>query len=100
MAFELLPRCAAIGGFIYPTAWTAAGKTPRSPHFLIQRGIKHVRICRRECHIDRARFVVPIENLLPRLPCVGRAEYAALFVWSIRVANRRNKNNIRIVRID
>ena len=50
--------------------------------------------------IHRARAIVLIEDLLPRLSAVARTEHAALRVRPVRMAQRRYVNDIGIRRID
>ena len=48
----------------------------------------------------RARILILVQHLLERLAAVGRAEDAALRVRSVRMAEHRDEEPVRILRID
>ena len=53
-----------------------------------------------ECDVDPAGVFIFIENLLPGLPAVNGAKDAALGIWTIRMAKRRNQHAVGIFWID
>src|SRR5207302_5048438 len=64
------------------------------------RGKKNVRILRIEDHVDGAGAIVKIENLLPGLAAVARAKNPAIRVGAVGVAERGDKYNIGIRRMN
>ena len=92
---------AAIGRAIEPAAgavrwWVNA---PRRTARLPERGVECRRILRIECQIDRAGVFVVEEDFLPGFSAVSRAKDAALPVWAVRMAERRDVNDVRVMRI-
>ena len=51
-------------------------------------------------HINRAGFVVLVENFLPGSAAIGRPENAAFLVRTIRMSQRGDKSNVRILWMD
>ncbi len=94
--FEALPGCSAIARAIEPAARAAARHAPRRAPCLPQRCKQNVGIMRIESHVDAASVFVLVQNFLPGLTAVGRAEDAALRVRTIGMAEGRNKCNVRI----
>src|SRR5580704_1314833 len=95
VAFEFFPGCAAVGGFVKSAAGTAAIERPGSAAGLPERGEEDVRIGGIEGDVNRARFVVEIENFLPGFAAVGGSEDAAIGIGSIGVAERGDEKDIR-----
>jgi hypothetical protein len=58
------------------------------------------RVPRVEGHVRRARVLVFVEHLLKRPAAVGRSENAPFFVWAVRMTQRRDKEPVRIARVD
>src|SRR5206468_7787739 len=63
-------------------------------------GVEDARVRRIERQVDRAGVATHVEDAVPRLAAVARAEHAALLVWPERVAHRRDVDEIGIVRMD
>src|SRR5256884_440965 len=99
-AFQALPRRALVIRTVEAVFRAAAverpGRAPAFPH----RGKKNVRILRIEDHVDGAGAIVKIENLLPGLAAVARAKNPAIRVGAVGVAERGDKYNIGIRRMN
>ncbi len=67
---------------------------------LPQRGIKNVGVGRIEGDVDAAALRILIEDLLPGLAAILRAEDAALFVIGKGMTQRSDEGDVRILRID
>ena len=111
---QLAPRVAAIRGFVEPASRRvdhfavarrederlAAANLPRRNPRRPEIGINDLWIRRIEDQISRAGVFVLVENLLPTQPAVGRTKNAALRIRAIRMSDGRDKNAIRVARID
>ncbi len=100
VAFDLCPRRATVGGAINSAARSAAHHRIRCAIRLPQRSVQNARIRRIEDHIDRAGLVIFVENFLPGLAAICRAKHSPLGVRSICVPQRRDENNVGILRMD
>ena len=85
---------------VQSAARAAAIHAPRRALCLPQRGEENVGIARIECDVDAAGLRVLVQDLLPGLAAVARAEDAALFVVAKRMSQRRDEGDVRIFRID
>ena len=61
---------------------------------------KNIGIVRIEGHVDASGVLIFVENFLPGLAAIGRAENTALGVRSVGMAERGHENDVRIVGID
>ena len=96
----MLPGVAAIGGAIKPAPFAPAREKPRLPPHLPERGEQSVRIVRVENDIDRAGVLVFAQDFRPGLAAIGRAKNSALVVRPIGMPEGRDKNDVRIFRMD
>ena len=93
---------AAVGRFVESAARAVIAaigrprRTARGPHA----GKDHLRVSRIEHEINRPGIFIFIENLLPGLAAVERAENATLGIRTIRMPERGDKNAVRILGID
>jgi len=98
---ELIPGRAPVGGFE-----DAVGRATESASFdealllLPEHRVDDVRIRRIDAHVIAAGVFVLIENFLEGLSAVGGAEYPALLVWPVRMAERGDEQAIGICWID
>src|SRR5581483_853628 len=101
-ARDARPGVAAVGGFVYAAAGAVRRwiHVPGRPPGLPQRGEQRACIVGREDDVDRARVRIRPEDLLPVRAAVARAEYAALRVGSVRMAERGDVDEVRVARID
>src|SRR5207302_5534990 len=97
---EPFPGRAAVFRSIQAAPRPAAGEKPRLSSRLPERGKDNVRVVRIEHDVDAARVLVFAQNFRPCLAAVGRAKNSALLIWTERMAERRDKNDIGILRID
>src|SRR4029077_3674918 len=96
----LTPSIASIGRLEETTSRTTAREHPRgtiSLPYCCEHGSRVVGIQRK---VNCARTAVREENPLPGFSTVSRAEYAALFVRTKRMAERRHVNHFGIDRIN
>ncbi len=100
VAFEFLPGGAAIGGAIEAAAGAAAVEAPRSAAHLPERGVDDVGIGGIEGEIDAAGLGIFVENFLPGLAAILRAEDAALFVVGEGMAEGGDEGDVGIFGID
>src|ERR1051325_5081723 len=100
IARQLRPCVAAVRRFEDAGAGAAALQSPGLTDNLPESGVENIGVCRVEDEIDRARLVVTIENLLPGLAAVFRAEDAALSVRAEGVPERRDVDDIRVARVN
>ena len=97
---ELRPALPAIDRAVEAAPRTAPVETPPRALPLVHRGEDRVGVARVHRKIDRARVLVDVEDLLPGLTPVLRAEDAALLVRPPQVAHRRHVHHVRIARMD
>ena len=97
---DVLPGRAAIVRAVEAAARASARHAPRSAPCLPQRRKKNVWIMRIEGYIDAAGVFVFVENLLPCLSAVGRAEDAAFGVRPVGMPQGRDEGDIGIRRIN
>ena len=105
VAGELGPVIAAVGRLEQAAARAVRRRidAPRRAPRLPERGVDHVRIARLEGEVDRAGVAVvrrATRMLLPRRAAVARTEDAALRVRPVRMAERRDVDEVRIRRMD
>ena len=99
---QLLPRGAAVGRLEDAAARPVRrlirvpGRPPRIP----QAGVDDVGVRRIDHDVHRAEIVVLEQHLLPRLAAVARPEDAAIRIRRVQVADRRDEDDVRILRID
>ena len=97
---QLLPGRAAVGRL--EDAAVVRRVPPNAPFFdealllLPERRVDDVRIARIDADVVAADVLVLVEHLLERRAAVGRAEDAALGVRTVRMAERRDEQPIRI----
>src|SRR5499433_2050663 len=96
----MLPRGSTISGFVETTARAAAVQAPGSAVDLPERSKESVGIVWIKHYIDGAGFVVFEQNLLPGATAIYTAKYPTLFIVSVGVAERGNKDDIRVPGID
>src|SRR5581483_980100 len=77
----------------------AAGQAPGSAAGLPQRGEEGVGVVGVEGDVDRACLVVLVEDLLPALAAVARAEDAAFGVGAVSMAERGHEDHVGVARI-
>src|SRR2546429_4930346 len=85
---------------IKPAPRPPAKKPPRQAASLQEKSKNNIRFLRINFDVDPAGVFIFIENLLPRLPAVNGAKDAALGIWTIRMAKRRNQHAVGIFWID
>ena len=100
IAFESLPGDAAIFGSIKSAARPAAGKKPGLPTRLPERRKNDIGIMRIKDDIDSARVLIFAQNFRPRFPSIGRAKNPTLWIRTEDVPERRDENDVRVLRID
>ena len=99
---QRLPRRPAVGGLEEAAGRAGVrvvvlpGRLSRRPQHRVHR----LRVRRIEREVDRAGVLVLVEHLLERDAAVGGAEHAALLVRSVRMAERRDEQARRILRVD
>ena len=87
-------------GFVDSAARAAAGRYSRAceaPATAPHKACANFGI---EGDVDGAGLFIFVENLLPGLAAIGRAKDSALFVRPERMSERRDENDVGIVRID
>src|SRR5262249_23993689 len=99
-AFQPLPVRAAIGGFVYARARASVLQSPRITKTVVGRRVKRIRTAAVDDQIDRARVIIDVKNLFPRLPAISSFEDAALFISREEMAHRRHVNDVGIGWID
>ncbi len=101
-ARQRLPRRAAVGGLEQAARRPDVGVVvlPRALAGRPERRVHRLRVRRVEREIDRAGVLVFVENLLPGLSAVERAEHAALVVRTVRVAERGHEDAVGAERVD
>src|SRR5215470_12942307 len=92
----MLPGGPTISGFVEAATRAAAIQTPGSAVDLPERSKESVGIVRIKHYIDGAGFVVFEQNLLPGGATIRAAKYPALFIGSVGMTERGNKDDIRI----
>src|SRR5690348_2327061 len=100
MPSDALPSVSAIVSDEDPTAWTAAVAAPSFDIDLPSPCEESIRVLRIHRQIGRACVLVDEEHALPGLSTIFRAEDAALRLRAIARAERRHKDDVRIMRID
>ena len=100
ISLQLLPGHAAIFGAIQSAPRSAAGKIPGLPARLPHGREDDVRIVRVRRQINRARVLVLVENLGPRLAAIGGAKNSPLLIRSEGMTKGRDQNDVGIFRID
>src|SRR5262245_2932265 len=99
VAGDLFPRVAAVGALPdtgpRSAALQAVGRAFHPP----RRRINDARIVRVESQFERADFVVDEENLFPGEAAVTAAKDAALLVGAVQVAQRRDVEEVWILRM-
>src|SRR5260370_7938308 len=99
-AGDLLPTRAAVSGFVDRARSRGRSiRTPRRTLVMQKRSIDGLRIVRIGSEFDRANILVLIQNLLPVRAAIDRAEYPALRVGAISIAERRTQPVVRIMSI-
>src|SRR5262245_33838640 len=97
---ELPPGFAAVSGFVQPAFSTLPrGVLPRALTRFPEVSINNVCILRVEPHLNSARVLIPVEDLLPGLASVDRAKDAPFLVWAVRVPERGDEDSAGISRI-
>ena len=98
---DRLPGVAAVLGAVEAAARPVRGRVrvPGRPPRLPERGEDRPRVGRVEGEIDRARVLVLEENARPAPAAVLRAEDPALGVRPVRVAERRDVDEVGVARI-
>src|SRR5712692_4670196 len=99
VAFQALPRRAAVAGAVKPAARPAACQAPGTARGFPERREQHVRIGAVEGDVNPAASLVLVEDLFPRLAAVGGAEDAALGVRPVGVAQRGHEDDLRVARM-
>src|SRR5204862_7374735 len=79
---------------------TAAPHAPRIAARFPQRRVQRLRMIRIDDELDRAGLVVLVENLLPRLAAVLRAEDAAIGIRRRVMTERRHVDDVGVAGID
>ena len=97
---QLLPGVAAVGRLPQARARAARDELPRAAHDLPEPGVEDPRVRRVHRQVRGAGLLVDVEDLLPRLAAVLRAEDPALGVGAPDVALRRDVDEVRIRRMD
>src|SRR6266571_2432198 len=99
---EWLPVVAAVRGFKDPPAGSVRRRidAPRWTTSVPQSRIDHLRILWIESEIDRADVVAFEQHLLPGGSAVARAIHASIRIRAVGVAERGNKHDAGIFRID
>ncbi len=102
VAAKLRPRVAAVRRLVEPGAGSVRRRidAPRRAARLPQRRVDDLGVAGLEREIHRTCVLVLAEDLLPRVAAVLRAIHAAFGVRSVRMAERGDKQQIGIVRID
>src|SRR5579871_1424138 len=100
-AGERMPGIAAIGGLVEATVRTAEssvlpGALPRLP----ENSIDVLRIVRIEGQVDGAGMLVLVEDFLPGLAAVRRAEDTALRVRAVGMPEHGDEESVWVPRID
>ena len=101
-AGERLPRRAAVSGLEEAARRADVGVVvfPRALARGPEHGIHRLCVRRIEGEIDGPRVLVFVQHVVKRAPAVRRAEHAALVVRAVRMAERRDEQTIRVLRID
>src|SRR2546430_16620260 len=96
-----MPGGAAVGRLVDSTAGAVGGRVsePRWAAGIPKSGVNHPRIGRVDDDLDRTDVLVLIEDLLPGATAIARAEHPAVRVRSIEVADCRDEDHVRILRI-
>ena len=100
IAAELLPGYAPICRSIQPATGTTARKVPRLSACLPQCRVDDLGIVRIETDIDGPCLLIAIKHLRPGSASVGRAENTPFSVRAKSMAERRDQDDVRIVRVD
>src|SRR5439155_11943894 len=100
LALHLLPRAAAVARPVQAASRAAAGEAPRRPVRLPERREQDVRVAGIHGQVDRPGLVVLEEDLLPALAAVPGTEDAALRARTVRVAQGRDVDEVRVLRVD
>ena len=95
----LLPRLAAVDRLVEAAARAAADESPRGAPALYIAAQRFMRIRRVDDDLCRARVLVDVERLRPRLAAVGRHEDAALRIRSVEVPTDRRSRRVRVLRV-
>ena len=99
VAFEFFPGCSAVAGTIKTASCTPAIQAPRGPPSLPQCSEQDIGVAGIEHHVDAPGLGILIEHLLPGLAAILSAEDAALFVIGKGMSERRDKGDVRILRV-
>src|SRR4051794_13780176 len=100
MAFETLPRHAAVRRFEQPAAGTAADAAPGVDLDLPHAGEQDPRVVWIHRHVGAAGVLVDEQGPLPRLTAVGRPVDTALLLRTIGVTERAGQRDVGVVRVD
>src|SRR5689334_16300380 len=102
VARKLVPRPPTVIRFVKSAARAVRGRigVPRRASGLPHCREDDVRISGLKCDVDRSGIGILVECLGPGFSAIGRAEDAALLIWTIRVPESRDEHYVRIGRMD
>ena len=100
VAFQTLPSRSFIGGLEQSAAWAAAlspiGVNLELPHSRKQ----SPRIVGIHTHVRAAGVFIHKQHFLPVFPAIGGAEYTAIRLRSIGVAQGASQHDVRVMRVN
>src|SRR5215472_19038319 len=100
VAFQTLPRRSFIGGLEQSAAWTAA-LSPIRVNFQLPRSCKQsARIVGIHTHVGAPGVFINEQDFLPVFPAIGGAEYAAIRLWAIGVAQSASQHDVRVMGVN
>ncbi len=99
VARELGPGIPSVRGLPEPGVRSAAPHLPGFAVHLPDRCVDDVRVLRIEGQVDGSGGIAHVQDPLPALPAVGRAEDAALRVRAERMSERRHVHDALVVRV-
>src|SRR4051812_14111649 len=100
VAADLRPGVATVVRAEQATALAARDELPGATDRLPERGVDDPRVVGIERDINRAGDIAPVQDLLPGLAAVARAEDAALGVGAMGVTERRDVCGVRVLGVD
>ncbi len=99
-AGQLLPRLAAVNRLVDAGPRAVLDRVPRRAIVLVRRRVDRVGTRRIEDHVSGPGLVRDVQHLLPRLAAVLRPEQAPLLVGREQMAERGDKDDVGVGRMD
>src|SRR6266852_463022 len=100
LPLDVFPRVSAVARFVKPAAGSPADHRVGGAADLIHRREENVGIVGIKNKIRRAGLVIHVKDFLPGFAAVARAEHTTLLVWSERMSECGNEDEVGIMIID